>query len=288
MAPFRGERVEAGREQVQIEFFGLPGSGKTTIARELSLLLASHDPRTIYSPRTTRDHASLIPRTIARSLLIARGFPWRRADWHALRTLATISQRSHRDKAKSFFNYMTVVSLYRHLERSGCSAVVDQGVLQAIWSAHLRDVEAFSNDRWARLLFCETGTSRFYVCVQAPVSICKERLNTRNRKHSRMQSYALFRDVDVWEHAELIRKGVLDGLLSSFHRRGTKPRVLIVDGTGDPAELAATILTQILDAQARSQSRVTPTSRQSQGLDLAPAPAEGPHPLPGQSGMRRT
>ena len=191
-----------------------------------------------------------LPRTAARALLIVQGLPWRRSDRRALHTMMTTRQRTGRDKAKVLFNYLTVASVYRRLARRGCGAVVDQGVLQAIWSANLHSVEPFSPAKWAPLLLSESSTGKFYVFVRTPVPICIERLSSRPAKHSRMQSHGVLRDAERWEHSELVCGGVLEGLTSSFQEQGTRARVMTVDGTRDPGELAEGILARILDANA--------------------------------------
>ena len=247
--------MREARPPIQVEFFGLPGSGKTTIARELYSRLRSADPAAIYSPLVTLDQRSGLPRTAARALLIVQGFPWRRSDRRALHAMATTRQRTGWDKAKVLFNYLTVASLYRRLARRGCGAVVDQGVLQTIWSANLHSVEPFSPEKWAPLLLSESGTGKFYVFVRTPVSICMERLSSRPAKHSRMQSHGLLRDAERWEHSELVCARVLEGLTSSFQEHGARSRVMTVDGTRDPGELAEGILARILDASQALVSR---------------------------------
>jgi hypothetical protein len=231
-----------------VEFFGLPGSGKTTIARELHDRMRAVDPGVVYGPRVTSDHKSGLPRAVARVLLIVGGFPWRRADWPALRAMATTRQRTRRDQAKVLFNYLTVASLFRRLARTGRGAVVDQGVLQAIWSANLRGVEPFSPERWCPLLLSESRSDKVHVFVQTPVAICKERLSFRPEKHSRMQSPGLLGDAERWEQSELVCARLVNGLTSCLRSQGSSSRVMIVDGTRDPGELAEGILAKVLDA----------------------------------------
>ena len=162
----------ADREPVQIEFFGLPGSGKTTIAREVHTLLASRDQTTLYAPDITRDHAAALPRTLARGLLIARRLPWQRASWPPVRAVAAVGQPSLRDKSKALFNTMTVAALYAELdpppERGHRS-----GDAQAIWSVHLRARDGFSAARWSPLLDREAGRPRLYASVETPAATCR-------------------------------------------------------------------------------------------------------------------
>jgi hypothetical protein len=235
---------------IQVEFFGLPGSGKTTIARELYSRLRSADPDVIYGPLVTLDSWPMLPRTAARALMIVRGLPWRRSDRRALHAMMTTRQRTGRDKAKVLFSFLTVASVYRRLARRGCGAVVDQGILQTIWSANLHSAEPFSPTKWAPLLRSESRTGRFYVFVRTPVPICMERLSSRPSKHSRMQSRGALRDAERWEHSELVCGGVLEGLTSSLREQGSPARVMTVDGTRDPSELAEGILARVLEANA--------------------------------------
>ena len=242
------EEVRGAQSHVHVEFFGLPGSGKTTIAQALHRRMSAADPTVVYSPDVTQDHKSVFPRTLVRALLIAREFPWHPSDWRALRAVATTRQQTPRDKAKVLFNYMTVASLYRRLASRGCPAVIDQGVLQAIWSANLRGLEPVSPEKWQPILLSASNSARFYVFVQSPAPICIERLMSRPGRHSRMQSPDLLDQHELWAHSERVHAHLAGGLTSCFRRQGLVPRVVIVDGTRDPDEVAEGILAKVYDA----------------------------------------
>lgn len=236
---------------MQVEFFGLPGSGKTTLARALMPLLAARDPATIFSPCVTRDELPGGRRALARVLLILRGLPGRRADWRAIRSIAAIEQPHIRDSAKSLFNYMTVASMYRHVDRAQCSALTDQGILQAIWSAHLRASDPFSAESWEPLLSAEARTPKLYVCVETPVDVCMSRLESRPERHSRMQSGEFLRDLRLWNYAESVRRELVDGLISSYQRLGLPPRVVRIDGVQEPEASANGLLTRVREDLCR-------------------------------------
>ena len=240
----RGEKAEVG-QPVQIEFFGLPGSGKTTLAGEVNAILRLRDATSIYSPDVTRDHAPGLPRTLARSRLIASWFPWQAANWRLVAEVAAVRQASLRDRVRSLYTCMTVAALYDRLDRTPWNAVIDQGMLQALWSVHLHDRTGFSPAGWSRVLDREAARSRVYVCVETPVEVCSMRLDARSSKHSRMQSDAALNDRALWERADRVRRDLIDGLQAAFQRCAVPPRIVIVDGTGEPAATAADLLRRI-------------------------------------------
>ena len=182
--------------------------------------------------------------------MIARRF---RASWPTVRAAAAVSQPGLCDKCKALFNSMTVGALYAELDRAACSAVIDQGMLQAIWSVHLRGRDD-SPARWSPLLDREAGRARLYVSVETRAATCRRRLDGRSGRHSRMQSDAALHDAALWEHAERLRQDLLDALRAAFRRRGLSPRILTTDGTADAAATAADLLRRI-DASAAAPVR---------------------------------
>lgn len=234
-----------GHPPLRIEFFGLPGSGKTTIARALHGLMTRHDPSCRFSPDVTQDQRPGLPRTLARLRLIARNAPLRAADRQAVAAILRLPQRRRKDAVKALFNHLTVAALYRDLERQGASAIVDQGLLQAIWSVEIMATGGFEIERWKPLLRKELSPQRFHICIQTPPAVCQGRLDARPGKHSRMQSDTVRADPVLWERAESIRAGVTVALASACGQRGLEAQLLAVDGTQDPTAAAIGIMEHI-------------------------------------------
>jgi hypothetical protein len=245
-----GERTTRGmsgvRPQIYVELFGLPGAGKTTIARVLHRRISEVDPTAVYGPQVTMDHKHGLPRTAGRGLLIIRQFPWRRSDWQTLHTMATMRQQTLRDRLKVMFSYLTVASLHGRLASRSFAAVIDQGPLQAIWSAHLRSTEHFSPEKWRPLLRSESQTAKLYVFVDTPVSICRQRLSARCGRHSRMQSPGLLGDMERWQRSARVCVQLMDSLRAYVESGSARGRVMIVDGTQNPDDVADGVLARLL------------------------------------------
>lgn len=239
----------------RLEFFGLPGSGKTTLARACRDLMAREDPRVTFAPRLTRDDWPGARRSLARIALILRGLPGAPAERRAARLIAALPQPGPRDRAKVLFNALTVAALYQRLRGSEGGFVVDQGILQAIWSAYLRAPVPFALEPWLPVLAPGATPGRAYVCVVTPVETCVRRLDARPGKHSRMQSPGLPRDDPSWTRAEAIRQALVAGLVAADGSSGAPPRVILADGSRDPEASAARVLALLRTPRAGSTAR---------------------------------
>ncbi len=257
-APLAGDSSEALRKhpgRLEIEFFGLPGSGKTTIAKQLVSQLSVSNAPLVFGPTLVRDDAAAKRRVLAKLQLIGLEIGLGGAAMRAVVRAAAVPQANILDRAKAAFNFATVISLYRFLERSGQSGVVDQGVLQAIWSIGLRATglkvtDGFSIAPWADVVAESANEIRIHVSVESPISLCMQRLDLRSAKHSRMQAGELSGSLRAWKRAELLRQEILAELQSAYGRRGVRPRLIAVDGTSAPEEAARSILTRLGDFEA--------------------------------------
>lgn len=230
-------------EPPRLEFFGLPGSGKSTLARACWALLADREPRVVFGPSVTRDEVPICPRTLARLGLIGRSLPFDTAERRTVRLIAGLPQPSPKDRAKVLFNALTVAALYRRIGRSAGGFVLDQGVLQAIWSAYLRSPARFAAALWAGPLAAEAVPGRVYVCVTTPVATCIDRLVARSGQHSRLQATGLLRDDGLWERAAALYHGLV-GVLPAAVGSG-RPGMVMMDGLADPARSARQIVASL-------------------------------------------
>ncbi len=233
---------------LQIEFFGLPGSGKTTIAREVHKILSRSRPDLLFAPELLRDEAGAKARAAAKLRLILSELGG--DGIQTVRKVFAIRQAHLRDKARAVFSIATVMSLYNKITRRGADAVLDQGLLQALWSVQLRAADGGSAALVAATLKDAARSGRIHISVETPPAICAKRLGSRGSKHSRMQETTAARDHTAWESAEMLRQTLLGNLRAAYRKQGVPPRMIVVDGTADPVQTATQIVTGLLCANS--------------------------------------
>jgi thymidylate kinase len=233
--------ASAAEGSLRIEFFGLPGSGKTTISREIYALLAASNREVVFAPEILRDDRGTIARAAAKLRVILSESARASQARAAIRSAFAIRQPSLRDKVRSVFTVATVMSLYSRLARERVSAVLDQGLLQALWSVRLRAGESRSGAASAladEILDFAASSGHVFVSVETPVSVCIQRLASRNSKHSRMQGSGAAGDELAWAKAESLRHAILGELKAAYVQKGVPERIIVVDGTESPIEVA--------------------------------------------------
>ncbi len=251
--------------EVCIEFFGLPGSGKSTIARKVHAALAGVEPGMLFAPDLVHDTARAPVRIAAKLRLILSEIAHDRTILSLMRKTFATRQPSLRDKLRAVFTVATVASLYANLRRHHRSAVLDQGLLQAIWSIQLRLPIASGGDLVADMIKGAAKGVCIHVSVEVPAEVCAKRLESRSSKHSRMQTADGARDLHTWEKAELLRRTILSDFRSACRRQGMPQHIIVIDGTADPEIAAGQIVATLRQMRA------------AQGL-AQDAPAQGISP----------
>ncbi len=241
-------RVVAGlRPGTSVEFFGLPGSGKTTIAREVHAILSRRNPELIFAPQLLRDEAGAAVRAAAKLRLIVAEVVRNRGWPDAVSRAIAIRQPHFRDSLRAVFSVATVSSLHANLQRRTASAVLDQGVLQALWSVQLKADNGQDCSALVAAILTEAASSaRIHVSVETPQEVCVTRLGSRVSKHSRMQSAGASGDRALWETAELLRRAILADLGAAYRRLGVPDPTIAVDGTANPVVAARQIADALL------------------------------------------
>jgi hypothetical protein len=172
-----------------IEFFGLPGSGKSTFSRLVADLLLK---RGLAVEEITYDLDHRRPRV--ERLLVKLSHLLRYAAAHpryALSDLARVvatRQASLRDLGKSIFNWMFIASLASRKRSSHSITLLDQGVAQALWSIGFAARQQNSLD----LLLAEPKRAAFrpdlIICVRSNLQTIGDRLAARERRVSRLDA----------------------------------------------------------------------------------------------------
>jgi hypothetical protein len=169
-----------------IEFFGLPGAGKSVLAGELvEALRAGGDPAYMASSVTGPDARTGLRYLRKGVEILGVLFRRPRASLALLYSLNRSGQGSAVQTLKRWADFMVAQGLMS-ASRSPGSVILDQGILQAIWSIGLQGdltgpLESLvANRRSWRL-------PDVVVVVQAPVDEIIARLVSRPSRHSRLQ-----------------------------------------------------------------------------------------------------
>jgi adenylate kinase len=179
-----------------VEFFGMPGSGKSTISH----LVARSFKLDGYLVNECTYHLDHCVRSPARQLVKSLGIA-RYAFNHPGNALAgTLSikstgQASTRDFIKSLTSWMYAASLLSRRGRSPAIDILDQGIAQAVWSIGF----AAQRDQWMDAILdgeiLITAPIDIVIHVTADVDVIADRLSKRTMQQSRAEAFTRQRDI---------------------------------------------------------------------------------------------
>jgi len=213
-----------------VEFCGLPGAGKSTVARGLvaSLRLQGVPTTEVMAPiGPTAPRAVRIRR---KSTVIARGLVSRGGFEIATNVGLRSGQASARDRVARPANLLVVRDAVRRARARVGVHVLDQGPIQEWWSAALRADE----DRVLRWAAADPAPrADLVVRVDAPLDVLIARLRRRDARQSRLEVVERQALEQELQHGAAL----LDALcVQLVHSPGTNRPVLIrVDGFGPGA-----------------------------------------------------
>jgi len=171
-----------------IEFMGLPGSGKSTIASYLESDLKKHGIRTVSRSVELADNASFLWRHCRRFVHVVRnGAKCRHLYLLAFRAIKNSCQRSQWDLAKVTWNFWSVIALMADCRAGRDSITIfDQGLFQAIWSVQLSSSKQLPDSVWKELLHGAGISDLLVVNVQSEIPIASNRLVARTANRPRL------------------------------------------------------------------------------------------------------
>ncbi len=180
----------AGRELPirAVELVGLPGTGKSTVARYLESILGRAGVPIRSRSLVLADQSRLVHRQQTRLRLILRnvstcGHLYRRA----FRLIADSGQRSTRDFAIVMSNFWSVIALMAEGHTADdCLVIADQGLFQAIWSVQLSSSKELPLDAWTPLLLAAGLEGTLLAHVQSDISVSRHRVSARVRSRTRL------------------------------------------------------------------------------------------------------
>lgn len=171
---------------MNIEFFGLPGVGKTTLASALVDAIGVAGGRASLATARVGPEETAVLRYLTKAGKV--GVATMRhplASLHLLRATAGSAQESLGQVLKRWADFMVAQAILSSSRRSQ-SAVLDQGVFQAVWSMGLRGdisgpLERLTESQGVWIL------PDLLIVVDAPVTEVIDRLRARPSRHSRVQ-----------------------------------------------------------------------------------------------------
>jgi thymidylate kinase len=234
-----------------VELCGLPGAGKTTVAHTLVARLhgensPAHVVDELVSAATPGSRR--LPRKVAMIGRALAADPLGEA--RAARLLGG-GQRTCRDAVAVPARWWVAEQLVAAARRRTGVAVIEEGVVQALWTAGLWSRQATVPGLVGLAL--TTARPDLVVHVDSPVELALRRLRSRSSRHSRVQ-----RLTDPEQGATMHEGDVLlRHLLAEWARRGLGEVVVLNGASGDLASVTA-VLADVVEhriAEPRARPR---------------------------------
>ena len=230
-----------------VEFFGLPGSGKTTVARALIAQLRDQGYEVSFGGETMGDHLPMWRRSLRRFGLICGELAWRPAV--LVRSAAHLGSASSelKDRAKTVWNYCSVLAMSRRHSRLRQDVLVlDQGLVQALWTGEMHR-EQSDPPLGAATIGADWIESCLFVHVRSSPRTARSRLQRRVEKTSRMQRPDRIGDQALWNKAARIDIDLAGQIESELSQRSLEDRLIHLrcDSRATPDELASSIIAHL-------------------------------------------
>ena len=195
-----------------VEFFGLPGAGKTTIAKDLVKELKKQGILCVGSWELVGgDHDLVLFRQLKRMRMILISicflpFP----AYRVACMLLSVRQRFFIDNVKLFWNFLVVLGILAlGMRQQNKVFVLDQGLFQAFWSLYFNACKPFKLDRVADLTLEINMSNIALVHVAAPDDMIRARLRSR-RSTARIQKGGQLEDSETWCRAHFLAEKLLE------------------------------------------------------------------------------
>jgi predicted kinase len=243
-----------------IEFLGLPGSGKTTIARELVDLLRDQGVTVRFSREVMGDDLPLWRRTPQRLALvgnvIARG-PSK--IFRATRNL-TPEQRRGKHAAKSWWNFLSVLAMHSSQDDRSL-LVADQGVAQGIWSARVHHGQNAAPLNIVSEQFEQWIERTLFIHVDASPEVARERLARRAERTSRFQHLNCIENMAMWTRGQDAVGAIVHDINVELKARRLPQEVVSIPNCGEIAAVdrARDVLGRFLKIAESWDSKASPS-----------------------------
>lgn len=242
MLPMKPETAKTALPIRVIELAGLPGTGKSTVARCLETLLGIAGVRTSSGLVIATDQQHFLYRQQNKLQLILRhSNGCSKLYRSAFRLIAQSGQRSISDVTIVTSNLLSVIALMAEARTAAQDRVLiaDQGLLQAIWSIQLSSASALSLDAWRPLLLAAGISNTLLAYIQSDVSVSRRRIAKRGGGRTRLD---LESAEERWQLAAQNMRRLVEWARQTIPHDERGARVLsVVNHEGAPEAAAAEI-----------------------------------------------
>lgn len=197
-----------------VEFFGMPGVGKSILSCKVSERLISNgysvDQYTYQLSHDKGKFRRIIHklRHVLKELVFHPCY-----SWSSIRCIKITQQKTFIDFLKVTFNWLFLSNVLRDTDRNQCIQFLDEGILQALWSV------AFSGNedslKAMSSLFSMMPLPRMLVVTEADLKTIKNRMNTRDLHDSRLE-----KQQQKLEEAHVLFNEIKKGLQAFIKQRG--------------------------------------------------------------------
>lgn len=225
-----------------VELVGLPGTGKSTIARHLATILSGAGIQTSLKSVLLEDDGNFIQRQQKRFQLILRNAKNCRDLYRrSFRLISDSGQRSTLDFAIVASNFWSVVALLAEGRTAKDRLmIVDQGLVQAVWSVQLSSLRALSLESWAPLLFTAGIAETLLAHIETDISVSRHRVSARNETRTRLESGSSDEQNRQWQVASDNMSTLVEWAQRTMPHDQYGPRVLSIRNHEGTPETAAT------------------------------------------------
>ena len=208
-----------------VEFCGLPGAGKSTLARAVVAQLRLRSVPTTEVMATLGPDAPRVARVTRKLGAVLSGIREPGSARVATDVALRSAQQDRRDRLARPANLLVVRHAVMRAHRRPGVHVLDQGPLQEWWSAALRAddarvLEMAAHDR--------APHAHLVVRVRAPIEVLVDRLADRGARQSRLEALDRASRADELRRGESLLAALIDQLVHSPDPES--PTVLTVDG----------------------------------------------------------
>lgn len=189
-----------------VEFFGLPGIGKTTASSLMAKSLQRCGPL-VGDVRIAGETRTFISRQIHRIGIVIPRF--RDTEFRSLvgriaRFVIESGQVSLVDAFKVTWNLCSLVAYIEDERvRNNSIIIMDQGLLQGFWSIFLKSKHRETSENWLDIFSSIGLHDMIFVHLRGGAEIARDRLSGRSDRSSRMQRTSPGSYPDLWSTADL-------------------------------------------------------------------------------------